>query len=145
MPSETNYCCAVLPVACAVIISKGRVLAAQRALHRSHGGLWEFPGGKIHPNETAEACISREIAEELGARVRLVARLPDCLYHYPHQSVCLIPFVCYAEDPAAFQPLEHQAIHWCTDEELTHLNWCAADRLVLQQYIAWKNATEKTD
>lgn len=136
----------VLFVACAVIEdAKGRVLAARRAPNRMLGGLWEFPGGKIREGETAEACIHREIDEEFGGKISIIARLPDCLHHYPEQSVCLIPFVCRAENPDDFQALEHQAVRLCSNEELLALDWCAADVAVLQHYIAWKSARNKSD
>jgi 8-oxo-dGTP diphosphatase len=136
---------AIISVTCAIIEQEGRVLAAQRARHRAQGGLWEFPGGKIHPGESAEACIRREIAEELGAAIHIVARLPACIYHYPKQSVRLIPFVCVPVKCADFQAIEHEQIRWCTDEELSELAWCPADISVLQQYRAWKFADKKPD
>ncbi|WP_448519068.1 (deoxy)nucleoside triphosphate pyrophosphohydrolase [Rhodoflexus sp.] len=134
-----------LSVTCAIIVHEGRVLAAQRAVNRSQGGLWEFPGGKMHAGETAEECIRREIAEELGAAVRIIARLPDCVHHYPDKSIRLIPFVCEPEKNADFQLIEHNKIRWCADEELHLLDWCAADVPVLRQYLAWKFADEKPD
>ncbi len=136
---------AVLYVTCAIIVANGRVLAARRALNRSQGGLWEFPGGKIHEGESAEECILREIGEELGAAVQIITRLPDCVYHYPDKSVCLIPFVCEPEQYTDFQVIEHEEIRWCTDEELHLLEWCAADIPVLEQYMAWKIADKKPD
>ncbi|MBD0393293.1 MAG: NUDIX domain-containing protein, partial [Microcoleus sp. C1-bin4] len=43
-----------------------QILIDKRRQHGLHGGFWEFPGGKIEPGETIEACIKREIMEELG-------------------------------------------------------------------------------
>lgn len=136
---------AVLSVTCAIIVAEGRVLAARRALNRSQGGLWEFPGGKLHEGETPEACILREISEELGAAVQIIARLPDCLYHYPDKSVCLIPFLCKPEKETDFQAIEHEEIRWCTLEELDALDWCPADLPVLRQYVDLKFADKKSD
>lgn len=56
----------VLVVAVALVDADGRVLLAQRPEGKSMAGMWEFPGGKIEPNELPEKAIIREIREELG-------------------------------------------------------------------------------
>lgn len=47
----------------------GDILLAQRLPHKQHGGLWEFPGGKIEPGESRADAIRRELKEELGIDV----------------------------------------------------------------------------
>ncbi|MXO85107.1 NUDIX domain-containing protein [Altererythrobacter aurantiacus] len=42
----------------------------RRPLSKEHGGLWEFPGGKVEPGETPRTALVREIAEELGIRIQ---------------------------------------------------------------------------
>lgn len=57
-------------VAAVIQNEEGKILIAQRNLKKSQGGLWEFPGGKIEPNETKEEAIIREIKEEMDIRYR---------------------------------------------------------------------------
>ncbi len=57
-------------VVAAVVERQGRYLLCRRPGHKRHGGLWEFPGGKLEPGETLEAAVRRELAEELGVAVR---------------------------------------------------------------------------
>lgn len=64
----------VLVAACALIDRDNRILLAQRPGGKSMAGLWEFPGGKIEPNETPEIALIRELQEELGVTTK-----PDCL------------------------------------------------------------------
>lgn len=53
-------------VAVALIAADLRILMQRRRRDRAHGGLWEFPGGKIEAGETPDAAAAREIREELG-------------------------------------------------------------------------------
>src|SRR5579863_6281440 len=56
----------VIDVSAALIFRAGQLLITQRHAKSHLGGLWEFPGGKREPDETFEACLIREIREELG-------------------------------------------------------------------------------
>lgn len=56
-------------VAAALIRPDGKVLMQRRPLDKEHGGLWEFPGGKVEPPESPESALVREIAEELGTAI----------------------------------------------------------------------------
>jgi 8-oxo-dGTP diphosphatase len=60
-------------IVAAAVISRadGAVLIARRRRERSHGGLWEFPGGKLEPGETPAACLVRELGEELGLTIEV--------------------------------------------------------------------------
>lgn len=56
----------LLVVSVALVRKDGHVLMQRRPAHRQHGGLWEFPGGKVEPGEGPAAALVREIDEELG-------------------------------------------------------------------------------
>jgi len=66
-----------VPVVAAVIERDGRYLVGLRPAHKRHGGLWEFPGGKIQEGETDAEAVSRELTEELGMRLK---ELGDLLF-----------------------------------------------------------------
>ncbi|MEP6867601.1 MAG: (deoxy)nucleoside triphosphate pyrophosphohydrolase [Novosphingobium sp.] len=60
----------VIPVVAAALIDgRGLVCMQQRRFGAAHGGLWEFPGGKVEPQESPESALLREIEEELGVRM----------------------------------------------------------------------------
>ena len=56
-------------VAAALVGGDGRILLQRRRQSGEHGGLWEFPGGKIDPGESPESALVREVAEELAIAI----------------------------------------------------------------------------
>jgi A/G-specific adenine glycosylase len=70
--------------AAVTVNSKGEVLIAQRLQGDMLGGLWEFPGGKLEPNETIEECVARELKEELGINVQVGEKLMTVKHVYSH-------------------------------------------------------------
>jgi 8-oxo-dGTP diphosphatase len=83
----------IISVTCAIIIYNEKILAVQRGPHMNLPLKWEFPGGKIEKNETEEACIKREIKEELNIEITLLKKLSTSFHEYPNISIELIPFV----------------------------------------------------
>lgn len=121
-------------VACAVLEDRGMVLAAQRSRSMSMPLKWEFPGGKLHQGESPEECLSRELEEELGIRVRIVKPLPPVIHRYPEFTIELIPFVCTLAG-GKLRPTEHSAIAWLPPRVLPELDWAAADIPVVASYL----------
>ena len=72
----------MLEVTAAIICKDGKFLICQRPKGKNCELLWEFPGGKIEPKETAEACIIREIQEELDVTLRVLRKFTDVIYEY---------------------------------------------------------------
>jgi 8-oxo-dGTP diphosphatase len=123
-----------IPVVCAVIERDGQVLVAQRPAHKHLALKWEFPGGKVEPDETPEAAIIREIKEELGCDVIITRALPRFTHAYA-VVIEMIPFVCRLA-PGSREPLalEHLALQWIAPEALPGLDLAAADLPVLASY-----------
>ena len=101
-------------VAVALIDRHGRVLMQKRQAAAQHGGLWEFPGGKIEPGESPESALVREIAEELGIEV-VVADLAEegeaQEQRAPHLRLVLKLYTCarWSGEPRC---LAGEAIAW---------------------------------
>lgn len=110
----------------AVIVRDGAVMAAQRGAHKSQGGLWEFPGGKIEPGETPQEALARELREELSCRVSVGTRLTTTAHDYGTAVVELTTFFCTLEGTEP-QLSEHQALAWLPPERLEELDWAPAD------------------
>lgn len=86
----------VTVVCVALVDTDGRVLLAERPAGKPLAGLWEFPGGKIHPGETPEAALIRELHEELGIDVAeaCLSPLAFASHRYPELHVVLLLYVC---------------------------------------------------
>ncbi|WP_244280915.1 (deoxy)nucleoside triphosphate pyrophosphohydrolase [Mucilaginibacter gossypiicola] len=130
----------MIKVTCAIIVdTNGLVFAAQRSATMSLPLKWEFPGGKIEPGETAEACLIREIKEELHVDVEIVAPLPANTHQYPNVTVQLIPFVCKITSGQVLLK-EHLDFKWLPKNELLALDWAEADVPIVEYYIKNLNA-----
>jgi len=123
-----------LQVACAIIEHDGKVLAAQRSERMSLPLKWEFPGGKINEHEAPEACLVREVMEELGLMVTVGKALPKVSHAYSDFSVTLYPFICTIA-AGALTLHEHNAIRWLPPAELASLDWAAADLPIIMAYL----------
>jgi 8-oxo-dGTP diphosphatase len=124
----------VIVAAAALVDVDGRVLIAKRPHGKHLEGLWEFPGGKLNEGETPEACLIRELAEELNIKV---------------VPACLAPFVFTSHDYDSFHLLmalflirrwegvvtarEHEAIAWVRPDKLSDYPMPPADAPL----VAW--------
>lgn len=113
-----------IPVVAAVIARRGRYLVGRRPPEKRHGGLWEFPGGKLDPGEDWLEAVRRELREELRMEASAVGRL--LLEVADPGSPFVISFVEVdaTGDPT---PLEHCAVGWYTPNELASLPLAPAD------------------
>jgi mutator protein MutT len=115
----------VVRVLAAVVQRDGRYLVCLRPPHKRHGGLWEFPGGKLEPNETPEGAAVRELREELGVDVTAFGSL---LYtHQEPNAPFRIEFLAVeiSGEPLA---LEHTSLQWATPSELGAMPLAPSDQ-----------------
>lgn len=124
-----------IKVTCAIIVgSDGKVLVAQRSDKMSLPFKWEFPGGKIEPDELPERCLIREIKEELDIEIEVVTQLPINIHHYANISIELIPFIC-RHTTGTIILKEHANFKWLPKNELLALDWADADVPILIYYL----------
>ena len=109
----------ILVSAAALIDRDGRVLLAQRPAGKSMAGLWEFPGGKVEADETPEACLIRELHEELGIGTwkSCLAPLTFASHAYPDFHLLMPLFACRKWD-GIVQAREGQQLAWVRPERL---------------------------
>ena len=111
-------------VIAAVIERDGRWLVGRRPVEKRHGGLWEFPGGKLLDGESLLAAAQRELAEELSMRATGIGR--TLFTRRDGDSPFVIEFVEVLADGVAV-PHEHEEVGWFTPAELRDLPMAPAD------------------
>jgi 8-oxo-dGTP diphosphatase len=125
----------MIRVSCAIILnSNQQVLVTQRSSQMSHPLQWEFPGGKIEENETAEECLIREIREELNIDIEISSRLSPKKHQYPAKLILLIPFICRHLNREILLK-EHAEYKWLDSKDLLDLDWAEADIGVVMEYL----------
>ncbi len=103
----------LLVVAVALVDVDGRVLIAQRPEGKSMAGLWEFPGGKVDPDETPEAALIRELKEELGIDTAESCLAPLTFASHRYETFhLLMPLYACRRWVGTVTPREGQAIKW---------------------------------
>lgn len=112
-------------VLAAVVQRDDRYLICQRPPHKRHGSLWEFPGGKLEPNETHEGAARRELAEELDVEVLNVGRVLLSVADPGSQFVIEFVPVAIEGQPRC---IEHSALQWASLAELPTFDLAPSDR-----------------
>ncbi len=125
----------MINVTCAIIRNEDdEVLIVQRGHHTEHPLKWEFPGGKVHNDESEEECIIREIKEELSIDIVICSRLRNVEHDYGHKQIRLIPFVCDTLDDLPLLS-EHIDFKWIEADKLLSVDFSEADVFVAENYL----------
>lgn len=104
-------------IVAAAVVERGGEFLLTRRLEGTHlAGHWEFPGGKLHPGETLEDCLAREMLEELDAEVEIGEEVLSTVHHYEDRSIELRFFRCaLRSDP---KPMLGQEMRWVARADL---------------------------
>jgi 8-oxo-dGTP diphosphatase len=118
-------------VAAIIHDSEGRIFATQRG-YGEWKDYWEFPGGKMEPEERPEEALKREIWEELETRIVVERFVQTVEYDYPKFHLTMQCYWCYIES-GNLTLKEHEAARWLSKNELDSVNWLPADKIVIEQ------------
>jgi 8-oxo-dGTP diphosphatase len=128
---------ATVVVVAAVLVECGRVLVTKRPEGSHLAGMWEFPGGKVEPDEDPRAALQRELREELGIESTVGDVLEVTFHRYPNKTILLLFFhtSLQATSPPP-RTLDVAAFAWRSADELIDDDFPPADVTILQRVRA---------
>lgn len=112
-----------------------QILIAKRPQSAHQGGLWEFPGGKLEPEETVEDALARELAEELNMQIPQSANRPPeplirIAHDYGDKQVLLDVWQVF-EFSGQVRGNEGQAVRWVDIDQLADYSFPAANKPII--------------
>ena len=124
----------IIRVVAALIESNGKFLLARRLTGTKElVGKWEFPGGKVEPDETDEHAIEREINEEFEMKIKAIRFLEHNVCEYPDKTVDLRLYLCNYLS-GEFKLHDHSEYTFVEKSKLTDYDLCPAD-IPLAEYV----------
>ncbi len=117
----------MIEVAAAIIKNEhGQILIARRLKGKAQEGLWELPGGKLEPGESPEACLVRELEEEMNIRIEPYERFGANEHDYGTVQIRLIAYKArYIQGDIRL--VDHDDYRWVEKAELDRFEWAPAD------------------
>lgn len=124
----------MIKVSVGLIEQDDRILVAKRHQHQHQGGLWEFPGGKVEPDEEPLDALKRELKEEVALNVLAAEPLFNIEHEYTDKSVQLIIFKVVSFEGIA-RHCEGQEIQWLPITELSTIEVPQANQRIVDYIL----------
>lgn len=123
-----------IEVVAAVLINNNKVFCTKRKNSGELALKWEFPGGKIELNESHQEALTREIQEELNTKIKVGNFIMTVTYQYNSFFLTMHAYYCKVVK-GDLSLNEHTDSVWLPKEELTKLDWAAADIPIVKKLI----------
>ncbi len=112
--------------------------AARKKAGTANAGLWEFPGGKIHADESQEEALIREWQEEFGWEIEPLQALTQVKsITGKGEPLWLMPWRIDSKQVQPKHLTDHDAVAWIKPKEVVHFAWGPADEQVLRTVLGW--------
>ena len=120
-----------IKVVAAVIRKDNMVFATERG-YGDFKDMWEFPGGKVEPNEDSKSALKREIKEELDTTIEVEDYIDTIEYEYPTFHLSMECYWCSVKE-GKLTLLEHENAKWLSKDTLLSVNWLPADLTIIDK------------
>lgn len=130
-----------MKVAVAVIVNRyNQVLITKRPFQASHGGLWEFPGGKVQPNEEVICALKREIQEEVGLVIEQPQFLCEINHTYARHDVNLHVYHVQHFQGEAKACESQLDLRWVEFNDLNDYDFPEANQAILRKLVSFQRS-----
>lgn len=130
-------------VVAALILRKGNILICQRTQHQSMPLKWEFPGGKIEPDEQPKEALCRELEEELGIAAKVDAKVATIRHNYGNGTAIELHFYLVKEYEGEIQNRIFRDVRWVTRQELPEYDFLEADVVLINDLASGRLSLPK--
>jgi len=130
-----------LIVTAALLRRGNHILITKRPANKQQGGFWEFPGGKLHSDETPQQALHRELLEELDLEVEIGAIFEVVYHRYDWGPVLILVYECRPLSEI-IRNLEVDEHRWVTVEQLPEYELLPADRPIVDKLLRQNNPTK---
>ena len=117
-----------LRVVSAEIVQHGRYLITQRQPDAVLGGLWEFPGGRVRPDESDATALRRALQDRVGVQVQVGEQVMEVVHDYEGYVLTLAVYLCEIEGDAEPEAKRVAAVAWVGSEEFGEYAFPGADQ-----------------
>lgn len=124
----------MITVVAAVMEREGAILIAQRKRDVTHPLKWEFPGGKVEPDELPQTALARELDEELDIEAVIGPEITRYSYQYSGSEPILLIFYSVLDFEGEPHNLNFEEIVWAPRERLPEYDFLEGDREFLLKY-----------
>ena len=125
-------------VVAALIIDGDKILICQRTRHQPMPLKWEFPGGKVEPDERPEDALHRELDEELGIRATIGPKVAAVRHHYDNGTAVELHFYLVEHYAGEIQNRIFRDVRWATREEMPGYDFLEADVAFIKELAEGK-------
>ena len=125
-------------VVAALITRAGKILICQRTRHQPMPLKWEFPGGKVEPDEPPQDALYRELEEELGIRAKIGPKVTTIQHNYGNGTAVELHFYKVEEYAGELQNRIFRDVRWVAAKELPDYDFLEADIALIKKLAAGK-------
>lgn len=128
----------MLMVTAGILTDGDRVLVCQRRAGGRFPLKWEFPGGKVEDGETPEACLRRELREELAIEAEVGPEIYKTEYRYPNGFAVRLLFFRIPRYAGTPKNRAFERIEWARPADLGQFDFLEADRALVDRMARGK-------